>query len=497
MNKHVRIGYPDIQRRATSRECELIPNAVTSWLNMLDGPRDPGFVGATGQDIRLVLRDWNGPMLCDYFAIIEAKRMGIAYNEMRVTGYDTKPELPTAITGLVGWYDADDLTSISQTAGKVDQWSDKSGNSNHATQTSSARPDLVPNTATGNTRGAISFAGAQHWLACNGLAATFSGANLPYTIFAVAKQNTQGSVNDLFCASNSGSNRPLRNLFKATPAILRSTEGNNAGSSASVSDSNVGLLNFDVVAVRGSGTSSQLFVNGTQTATNATSLGATTINQCVIGARRILTTMSSFWDGLISEILIYNSALSDADIARANNYLQVKHQNTVFYDIDISPNSYKIGRYLKDQIYTRETPANFSNYEISIPYTSGPGKYPSKLFLGKFLEVDSDPEVQIDYVSNTRADTEGAGNVYTGSQFVDQFKVTLSYFGLTSAELADVREKVIKQPKGSGFVLYNPTNRKLFQNTDLIYAALTDYSIRSEYVDHFDVTLTFTEFMPI
>lgn len=490
------IGYPDIQKRATSRECALVPGAFSNWLNWIDGPRDPGVLATVGQDINLVFKNFSGAMECDYFAIIEAKRMASSYIEMRVRGWNTAPELPSTVTGLVGWYDADDDSTINQTAGLVNQWNDKSGAGNHATQSGGARPAVLGRTATGNFRGGIEFDGIDDWLSVNGLAAGFSGTNIPYTIFVVSQQQTQAALNELFCVSNSGSNRPLRNLFKLTGNILRSSEGSNAGSSASVSASPVGLLNFDITAVRGQGTSSQLFLNGAQVGTNTTSLGATTINQAVIGARRILTNMSSFWDGIISEVLVYNAALSDADIAKVNNYLAVKHRQTVFYDIDLSAVT-PVGSFAKDKIFTRETPTSFSNYEIDIPYTSAAGKYPSKLFLGKFLDVDSDPEVQIELVDNTQADIEGAGNVYMGGQFVDLYQVTVTYYGLTAIELGEVRAKIILQPKNAGFVLYNPTNTKLLHNTKLIYARLEDHSIKCEYQDYFTVVLKFKEFTPV
>jgi len=49
--------------------------------------------------------------------------------------------LPTDLPGLVSWYDASDDSSITTIGGRVSQWSDKSGNGWHLTQsTSTLRP---------------------------------------------------------------------------------------------------------------------------------------------------------------------------------------------------------------------------------------------------------------------------------------------------------------------------------------------------------------------
>jgi hypothetical protein len=53
---------------------------------------------------------------------------------------------PTSIANLLIWYDASDANTITQSGGFASQWNDKSGNGNHAKQTTAAiRPVLTAN----------------------------------------------------------------------------------------------------------------------------------------------------------------------------------------------------------------------------------------------------------------------------------------------------------------------------------------------------------------
>lgn len=59
------------------------------------------------------------------------------------------------LSGLVGWWDASDDSTVAQSGGAVSQWSDRSGNANHATQaTGSAQPQM---TTASNGLDAIDF----------------------------------------------------------------------------------------------------------------------------------------------------------------------------------------------------------------------------------------------------------------------------------------------------------------------------------------------------
>jgi hypothetical protein len=67
---------------------------------------------------------------------------------------------PRSIPGLAAWYDAADSASITLDAGRVSQWSDKSGNARHATNTTSGSTQPSYTTAGRNGLNTLTFAAA-------------------------------------------------------------------------------------------------------------------------------------------------------------------------------------------------------------------------------------------------------------------------------------------------------------------------------------------------
>jgi len=67
---------------------------------------------------------------------------------------------PRRIPGLAAWYDAADSASVTLDAGRVSQWSDKSGNARHATNTTSGSTQPSYSTAARNGLNVLRFAAA-------------------------------------------------------------------------------------------------------------------------------------------------------------------------------------------------------------------------------------------------------------------------------------------------------------------------------------------------
>ena len=68
---------------------------------------------------------------------------------------------PANLSGLVVWLDAADASTITLNGSNVSQWSDKSGNGNHAVQsTASSQPSYGAPTI--NSKNVINFAGGKH-----------------------------------------------------------------------------------------------------------------------------------------------------------------------------------------------------------------------------------------------------------------------------------------------------------------------------------------------
>jgi hypothetical protein len=106
------------------------------------------------------------------------------------------------------WLDAADATTITQSGGLVSQWNDKSGNANHATQsTSGSRP--TRQTAVQNGRDVLRFDGTDDWLSgtvtpCTSNAKTIiSVARNSNSTGGTVYMNTQG-ITDKFLARQTG-----------------------------------------------------------------------------------------------------------------------------------------------------------------------------------------------------------------------------------------------------------------------------------------------------
>ena len=67
---------------------------------------------------------------------------------------------PRRIPGLAAWYDAADSASVTLDTGRVSQWSDKSGNARHATNTTSGSTQPSYTTAGRNGLNVLTFAAA-------------------------------------------------------------------------------------------------------------------------------------------------------------------------------------------------------------------------------------------------------------------------------------------------------------------------------------------------
>lgn len=245
------------------------------------------------------------------------------------------PFAPDAISGLQLWLDAADASTLYDATsggslvaadGGVARWEDKSGNGRHATQgTSANRP--ARKTVELNGLDGLDLDGTNDSMAVNSIASFFSGTNKVFTIFGVAKTDATGSTQDFLSIGNSannnqniratwnnGSQKLSLNREPPTGGVTKSvTGGTSLGTAAKVA-----TWRFD-------GSNGRLFLNGVSDATTTDLAQASNININVASVG-VLPRLSPavYFNGLIFEILIYNSALSDADREAVENYLLAK-----------------------------------------------------------------------------------------------------------------------------------------------------------------------------
>lgn len=210
------------------------------------------------------------------------------------------------VSGYVGWWDAADIASITITSGKVSQWNDKgSGGHNLSQATAGKRPTSGANLIGGLN--VLTFDGAATYLSgTTPLAAILS------TVFVVAQNTDAGATQrDVFqFGEGTGDGR----IYRTSADHIDMFNGLSIDSGQTW-----GTTLAHVVAATFNGASSKLTVDGgavTNGTVNTNAPGST----WEAGA----FNNSEWWKGYIGEIIVYSSALSNANRKLVEDYLLAK-----------------------------------------------------------------------------------------------------------------------------------------------------------------------------
>lgn len=209
------------------------------------------------------------------------------------------------------------LTSIS--VGHASQWSDKSGQGSHATQgTSTAQPKYVGNSLGGKS--VLAFDGGDTLALPSTLYSIPNGAS---TLFAVAKRDTEAATSTRIISMNQGAGTFGYYLnFSATVGTVEYLN-NTALNVASTGNTNT---NYQIITALRSGITQSISINNNTPTTNTNGAGVSGIDRAYIASNN---NTDRFLIGAIAEILIYNRALSNAEMARINRYLSTKWVTTI------------------------------------------------------------------------------------------------------------------------------------------------------------------------
>jgi len=176
----------------------------------------------------------------------------------------TPADIDTAL-----WLDAADASTITTVGGAVSQWSDKSGNNRHATQSDATRRPSFTSSAL-NGYSALTFDGTNDGLTCGD---AFYLAN--FLIFSVTKtNNTSADQNVVSKWKGSGNQRELIFRFKSNNkmGIFISFDGLAAGSTLdTIGTAGTG---WSISGTVRNGTALTVSLNGTQ---NSSTLASTSL----------------------------------------------------------------------------------------------------------------------------------------------------------------------------------------------------------------------------
>ena len=207
---------------------------------------------------------------------------------------------PSDLSTLNLWLDASDSASITHSSNAVSQWNDKSGNNNHATQsTSSKQPALVANK--------VVFDGTDDHIISNGLNISQS-----YSFFIAGKTNNNSSGRD-YLFDGVGSTQSHRSLI----ALDNSGKIQMWASSWANTNINTPTSEFVLSAIFNT-TSSSFALNGTNS-TGLSTGGYNLTNGITIGSNHVAN--NDFLKGNIAEFIILDETASLETQSKVEGYL--------------------------------------------------------------------------------------------------------------------------------------------------------------------------------
>lgn len=217
------------------------------------------------------------------------------------------------------WLDAEDSSTITLNGSTVSQWSDKSGNDRHATQSTAAnQPTYVA--AAFSTKPALLFDGTNDVLLHSGFQAR--------TIYAVARTSTTINNKSIAGAQKTsgipGAFEGAYYLQGGVPARTArfqfQTDTANVGSNGGVFTSGQQFVIGGVITDAGVLT---VYLDGTA-GTPASGSNWAGVGQAYLGAAWYNVYIADYWPGEIAEVIICDTGLSTDDRQKLEGYLAWK-----------------------------------------------------------------------------------------------------------------------------------------------------------------------------
>ena len=227
---------------------------------------------------------------------------------------------PLYVPGVSLWLAGDQITGLSD-GDPVGTWSDASGNGNNATQAvAAAKPVYKVNILNGKP--VVRFAGVDDTLAMTDF---IDLGTADHTLFIVATKTTEDGVFSTGFLEQQSDSTHRYVIWQVRLTPWTQNYYHNTGIGAGFAGS---LGTFRVRTFRRNGTTSEHFANGgagqSAVAADFVASGGGGINLGRTGG-----TLGAYVQGDMAEIILYNRALSNAEINRVNAYLSRKYGITV------------------------------------------------------------------------------------------------------------------------------------------------------------------------
>lgn len=244
------------------------------------------------------------------------------------------------VSGYKVWLDASDSTTITASSGSVSQWTDKSANAYTFTQ---ATGSYQPTTGTRSISGknALDFDGTSDWLYSTAAISTWKFLHSTQsTIFIVSQPDVSADMTLISTEAGSTSRVGMYCYLPASGSKIQAycdkgSSGNAVYASNTALTYSTSAMYTTYKSDPANGTAAnriQISKNGgsfaggnvaTNAPSTADSENSLTIG-CVLDLFNGVRYPGSWMNGLIAEILIYDSALTSQQIIDTNSYLATK-----------------------------------------------------------------------------------------------------------------------------------------------------------------------------
>jgi hypothetical protein len=222
---------------------------------------------------------------------------------------------PRSVIGLSGWYDGNDLLGTGATPSNgfsISQWSDKSGNVNHAIQATASNCPFFSNTG-------IVFSGTQNLNFTNPNALI---SNTRFSVFIVEQRASGLNNNHILAGSTNVVNQNLHIGYSAGTQFRVGYYGNDLN--YTVPTYSAGNEPFSIWSITQSNTGREIFFNGSFGNRD----GNTTLLQSWNGGsigRQFFGFGTPYYLGTIKEIIFYKPSLERLQQQQIEGYLAWKY----------------------------------------------------------------------------------------------------------------------------------------------------------------------------
>jgi hypothetical protein len=329
------------------------------------------------------------------------------------------------------------------------------------------------------------FDGSNDHLTANGVAASITGDDKAFTISMIIRQAVIPTVGDSTPISFGRSS-------SATPYIWLTAGGasgvtyyfdkrddasGTATRSGGTPDTSIHVLTWVYT-----GTTASFYIDGVAAYTAQTlNTGTLTLDRMGIGAL-VRNTISNYLNGKIGDLIVFNTALSDANRESVEAYLTSKWSTSAAATIDIENLDDFTGGQERDYIQTFTETSAYRYWIAQIESDTATTRPLSKLYFGKLFDLEREPQFERS-VTSERSD----------KQIYEKNKFSLNYQGISTNKRLEFEEKIGQYSDSNEVFLYTNSYNAVMLGTSLISCAIKDYSFESKGAKQNSLTIDLEE----